>query len=178
MCKVLRRLQEHGIKLKPSKCKLFQKEVCFSGRIVSADGYKIDPKGTAAVEAMKNSNPKIVKDIRTLLGFFGSFRRYIEDFSPIAKPLYDLLKDPSKAVKSKQKTSCKSGQLSSKYPVVWSNEHQEVLEYLIDCIVKAPVMAFPDNDLSFILHTDASQQGLGAVLYQKQADSLWVIAYT
>ena len=70
---------------------------------------------------MKDSNPKTVKDIRTLLGFLGSFCRYIKDFSYIAKPLYDLLKDPSEAVKSKQKTSSKSGQLSSKYPVVWSN---------------------------------------------------------
>ena len=50
-------LQEHGIEIKPSKFKLFQTEVCFLGRIGSAESYKIDPKSTAAVEAMKDSNP-------------------------------------------------------------------------------------------------------------------------
>ena len=157
--KVLRRLQEHGIKLKPSKCKLFQKEVSFSGKIVSAESYKINPKSTAAVEARKDSKPKTVRDIRTFLGFLGSSRRYIKNFSCIAKPLYDLLNDQSKAVNSEEKTSCKSSQLLSKYPVVWSNEHQEISDYLIDCIVKALVMAFSEYDLLFNLHMELPNKG-------------------
>ena len=50
--KVLRQLHSKGIKLKPKKCKLFQKEVTYLGHIVSAEGYRIDPKTTKPVEAL------------------------------------------------------------------------------------------------------------------------------
>ena len=65
MWKVLQKFQKHEIKL--SKCKLLQKEVSFLGRTVLAECYTIDPKCPAAVEAMKDSNPRTIKDITTLL---------------------------------------------------------------------------------------------------------------
>ena len=62
-------------------------------------------------------------------------------------------------------------------PVSWTSAHQSVLEELIGCLVSAPVMEYPDPRSPYVLHTDASENGLGAVLYQEQDDVLRVIAY-
>ena len=58
--------------------------------------------------------------------------------------------------------------VSSTQPITWTPKHQQVLEELLDLLVHPPIMAFPDFNLPYVLHTDASQDGLGAVLYQKQ----------
>ena len=90
--KVLRRLREHGVKLKPRKCKLFKKEVVFLGRVVSEEGYKLDPSSIKPVLSLKESSPKTVNEVRKLMGFLNYYRRYIKNFSKIAKPIYDLIK--------------------------------------------------------------------------------------
>ena len=90
----MRRLREHGIKLKARKCKMFKKEVNYLGRIVSADGYQVDSSNVKAVLALKETNPKTVGNVRKLLGLLGYYRKYIQDFSRIAQPLFELLKAP------------------------------------------------------------------------------------
>lgn len=77
----------------------------------------------------------------------------------------------TKRVKGKHKGT------PSHKPIIWTDKHQHTLERLIDCLVEPPILGFPDFNKSFILHTDASQQGLGAVLYQEQEGKLRVIAY-
>lgn len=67
--KVLRALQYHGVKLKPEKCELFRREVRYVGRLVSADGVRVDPKDIEAVQALKHKRPQTVGDVRQLLGF-------------------------------------------------------------------------------------------------------------
>ena len=89
---VLRRLRKHGIKLKPNKCHLFQREVRYLGRIVSQSEHRIDPESTKAVTSLKESRPKTVGEVRKLTRLLSYYRRYIKNFSRIAKPLYDLLK--------------------------------------------------------------------------------------
>ena len=89
--KVLQRLPEKGVKLKARKCKLVKHEVNHLGRIVSPEGYRIDPSNVKAVQELKNSVPKQVGDIRKLLGLLGYYRRYIPDFARRAKPLFELL---------------------------------------------------------------------------------------
>lgn len=79
---VLRQLRKHGVKLKPSKCSLFPREVCFLGRIVNHSGHTIDPRNTVVVTKLRDSNPKTVGDVRTLTGLLS-----IKQFSRIAKPL-------------------------------------------------------------------------------------------
>ena len=91
---VLRRLQEHGIKIKPSKCKFFQRQFRYLGRVVSGDGYSLDSADTAAVHNLAKEKPATVGDVRKLLGFLSYYRQYIQDFSRIAKPLHDLMVDP------------------------------------------------------------------------------------
>ena len=93
---VLRRLKSRGVKLKPSKCRLFEKEVVFLGRIVSEQGYRMDPKGTDAIKQLKDVPPRTVGEVRKLVGLLGVYRRQIPNFSKIAKPIYDLLNDSDK----------------------------------------------------------------------------------
>ena len=176
--KVLQALQRHGVKLKPEKCELFRKEVRYVGRLVSADGVRVDPKDLEAVRVLKYRAPKTVGDVRQVLGFLSYYRSYVQDFSRIAQPLYDLLKVQSDNPQSKpSRGKTKSPQQSSRTPVEWNEKHQQVLERLIDMLMEPPVLAYPDFNQPFTLHTDASQKGLGAVLYQHQDGKLRVIAY-
>ena len=181
---VLRRLRKHGVKLKPSKCSLFQREVRYLGRIVNQSGHSVDPETTKAVTSLRESMPETVGEVRKLTGLLSYYRRYISDFAKIAKPLYDLLKEPEKRGQSPRRTQRRNtrlvrnkGQVSSREPVNWTSEHQAAIDKLISAISNPPVMAYPQYTQPFILHTDASEQGLGAALYQKQAGQLRVIAY-
>jgi len=180
---VLRRLKSKGIKVKPSKCKLFRLETRFVGQLVSEQGYRMDPADIQPIFDLKEKEPGTVGEVRQLMGLLGYYRKYISDFSRRARCLYDLLSEvdsPVDAKKQKSKTSRKKtkGQKSSREKVDWREEHQRTLEELINCLTTAPVMAYPDYEKPFILHTDASAEGLGAVLYQRQEDQqLRVIAY-
>ena len=88
---VLRRLREHGVKLKLKKCSFFKRQVTFLGRIISEQGYTIDPANTKAISCLKENPPKTVEEIRKVVGLLGYYRRYIRNFAQRAKPLYDLL---------------------------------------------------------------------------------------
>lgn len=149
------------------------------GRLVSAEVVRIDTKDIAAVQALSKTTPNTVGDVRKLLGFLSYYRAYVQDFARIAKPLYDLLQVKGNHTVSPQlKTSKgKGGQLSSRAPTQWTQEHQGVLDGLINILSNPPVLAYTDFDLPYVLHTDASAKGLGAVLYQRQEGKLRVIAY-
>ena len=118
--KVLRRLKEHGVKLKPRKCKLFEREVTFLRRIVSKEGYKLDSSSIKPVLALRDSPPKTVNEVCRLMGSLNDYRRYVTDFSRIAKPIYDLVKTrsrPPQEVKRDKSTKDRSddGQLPAKH---------------------------------------------------------------
>ena len=174
--RVFQRLKEHGVKLKPKKCTVFKREVVFLGRVVSKEGYKLDPSTTAPILRLKDTPPKTVNEVRKLMGFLNYYRRYIANFSRIAKPIYDpVMTSESDLAKAKSRERCRGK--SSNQPVTWTSTHQSILAQLIDCLVSAPVMAYPDPHKPYVLHTDASESGLGAVLYQEQNGILRVIAY-
>ena len=181
--KVLRRLREHGVKLKPRKCKVFRKEVKFLGRVVSSEGYKLDMESINPVLNLQNTTPKTVGDIKKLVGLLGYYRHYIKDFSRIAKPIYDLQTAPieSKSRIRNEKLNFKrkqsSNQLPSNVSIQWTEEHQKALDQLVKLLTSPPIMAYPCFKDPFILHTDTSEVGLGAVLYQDQNGISKVIAY-
>lgn len=176
---VFQRLWEKGLKLKPSKCHLFQKSVRYLGHLITTTGHTIDPSDTTAVKKLREKKPKNVGEVRQLMGFIGFYRGYIPEFSRRAKPIYDLLKEePEPNKKGRTKLTKKKGQKCSNTPVVWTTEHQNILEELIDLLISPPIMAYPKFDEPYVLHIDACQNGLGAILYQRQSTGkLSVIAY-
>ena len=174
---VFQRLKDHGLKLKPSKCTFFQSKVKYLGHVVSKEGIHTDPD---KIETVQNwPIPVNVKSLRRFLGFTGFYRRFIKGYAKVARPLYDQLKGDT-TVKSKSRTKKKQKMKDGdKQPTFqWGTEQQNAFNHLINLLTKAPILAYADYSKSFILHTDASRDGLGAILYQKQQDnSQRVIAY-
>jgi len=79
---VLRKLRQHGVKLKPRKCSLFKHEVCFLGRIVSGDGYQMNTGCVKAIEKkLKETRLKTVGEVRQLAGILSYYRRYNKNFA-------------------------------------------------------------------------------------------------
>ena len=157
---VFERLHHHGLKLQPQKCRLFRREVTYLGHIVSKEGVAVDPEKTAAVREWPV--PTTVKDVRSFLGFAGYYRRFVKGFSKIALPLNNLLQGTGG-----KKTAA----------VTWTPDCQAAFEKLKGVLLQAPVLAYADFKAPFRLYTDASFQGLGAVLSQVQEGKERVIAY-
>ncbi|PIK59004.1 putative thy-1 membrane glycoprotein isoform X1 [Apostichopus japonicus] len=164
---VFQRLEKHGLKIKPSKCHLFQEEIGYLGHVVSSKGIATDPEKTAVVE--KWEAPRNAKEVRSFLGLAGYYRRFIKGFSKIAGPLYDLVGATTK--KSGKEVTPKQNSFQ------WLSKQQEAFEKLKKSLTTAPVLSYPDYTKPFIVHTDASAQGLGAVLSQVSDGQEKVIAF-
>ena len=165
---VFARLQQHGLKIKPAKCSFFQTEVRYLGHlIVAGEGIKPDPEKTAVVQDWPQ--PTNVTELRSFLGFTGFFRKFIQQYSIIASPLFTYLR--GSAGKGKPKTkSCRKIDLYD----------AAVLAFLTlkERLTEEPVLQFADFNRLFIVETDASLSGLGAVLSQRREDgSKAVITY-
>ena len=130
--RVLRRLSENGVKLKPRKCNMFRQVVNFLGRIISPEGYKLDPESLKPILHLQKSTPKTVGDVRRLLGLLGYYRRYIKTFSSITKPLYDISATSEKRQSKSKQASKSNNQLHSKSSVIWNKTHQSILDKLIE----------------------------------------------
>ena len=126
---VLRKLGQ--LKASKRKCSLFKREVCFLGRIVSGDGYRMDPGCVKAIEMLKEARPKTVGEVRQLAGILSYYHRYIRNFPKVARLIYDLLK-----------TTGKNGQPSSKTPV-WGSKQQEAMVELVDHHSKSTFHGLP-----------------------------------
>ena len=81
---MLRRICNNGIKLKPKKCDLFANEARYLGRIVSKDGYCMDPSNADTVRSLKGNPPKTIGSLRKIIGFLSYYWRYIKDFAKIS----------------------------------------------------------------------------------------------
>ena len=165
---VFRKLREHGLKIEPKKCQFFGSQVNYLGHIVTAEGVTTDP---AKTEAVKNwPTPNSLKDLRSFLGFASYYRRFVPGFAQTAKPLHQLVAELSNGGKSGRSRGVAVGGK-------WTEECQEAFSRLKGALTSAPVLAYPDYNLPFVLETDASNEGLGAVLSQEQDGSRKVIAY-
>ncbi len=155
---VLKRLKQTGLKLKWGKCHFLQKEVKFLGHQISADGIATDPSKVAAVKEWPV--PSTVKELQSFLGLCSYYRRYVEGFSKIAAPLHDVVNQCHSVYSS--------AKASQKLSALWDTECQQAFDLLKERLITAPVLGFADFTRPFILETDASGQGLGAILYQQQ----------
>ena len=153
---VFMRLQAAGLRLKSSKCFFRTNKVVYLGFVVSREGISADPE---KVEAVRNfPQPQDVKSLRSFLGLASYYRRFISGFSVVANPLFALTK---KDVDSQWTATC-----------------EEAFQELKKRLTEAPVLAFPVFHQRFLLDTDASGIGLGAVLAQKQeGGSVRPVAY-
>ena len=141
---VLQKLIEHQLYAKFSKCEFLLKEVSFLGHIISNGGVAVDPKKVRDERSW--NQPQDVSDIQSFLGLAGYYRRFIEGFSKIAKPMTALLEKNAK--------------------FMWSKECQASFEELKKRLTSALVLILPDLTKSFSIYCDASWKGLGCVLMQ------------
>ena len=155
---VFGRLRDAGLRLKPKKCLFLRNEVPYLGHVISADGIRPDPAKTDKVKSFPV--PHDVTTLRQFIGLASYYRRFVPGFAKIAAPLHALTKKD--------------------VPFNWTPQCDEAFCKLKDLLVTAPVLAYPHfgSDKEFILETDASGLGLGAVLSQQQDDGfIHPIAY-
>ena len=152
---VFNRLRSANLKLKPSKCKLLQLKVKFLGSVVSEKGIEPDPDKLTAISEWPV--PKNLTEVRALVGLASYYRRHVEGFSDIAKPLSELTK--------------------KNQPFLWGPEQQSAFDKLKYCLTYYPVLAPPLSEGKYIIDTDASDFAMGAVLQQEQHGTVRVIAY-
>ncbi|WVZ81080.1 hypothetical protein U9M48_028503 [Paspalum notatum var. saurae] len=148
---VLQRLREHKLYAKFSKCEFWIDEVRFLGHVVSKGGIAVDPSKVSTVTNWKV--PEIPKEVCGFLGLAGYYRRFIEDFLRIAKPMTSLLEKDAE--------------------FRWTNAQQAAFDELKKRLTTAPVLTLLDQQKKFIVYCDASRDGLGCVLMQEGK----VIAY-
>jgi transposase InsO family protein len=147
--KLLTSLRKHKLVVKLSKCKFAQQEVKFLGHVISQNAIKTNPE---AVEAIKNwmkpagGGKKAVTAVRGFLGMAGWYRKFIPHFADIAKPLVHLTKND--------------------ITWEWTSECQTSFEQLRDALTQSPVLGIADPTKNYILHTDASDHAMGAILQQ------------
>lgn len=152
---LMQRLRKANLQLQSDKCEFLRPEVNYLGHIISKEGLKPDP---AKLDAVKNFPiPKKQKNIRSFLGLTGYYRRFIRNFSKIAKPLTKLLEKDA--------------------DFKWSQEASDAFETLKENLCTAPILQYPDFSKPFIITTDASGIAIGAILSQGEIGKDKPIAY-
>ena len=152
---VFQRMREANLKLKPSKCCLFQRSVKFLGHVVSEKGIQTDPE---KIEAIKNwPTPRTAKQVKSWIGLCSYYRKFVKGFADISRPLHKI---------------CHKGQKFN-----WSEECDKAFNHLKEALTSPPILTYPRLDQQFILDTDASNHALGAVLSQEIDGKEHVIAY-
>eukprot|EP00112_Aurelia_sp_Birch-Aquarium-sp1_P008584 Seg1949.8 transcript_id=Seg1949.8/GoldUCD/mRNA.D3Y31 product="Retrovirus-related Pol polyprotein from transposon 17.6" protein_id=Seg1949.8/GoldUCD/D3Y31 len=152
---VLSRLRTGGLKLKVRKCTFCAPQVKYLGHVASKDGLRPDKSKVSAVQSFPL--PQDLTQLRSFLGLIGYYRRFIQDFSLHAEPLYRLSK--------------------KNVPYVWGPEQEKAFSYMKKALTSSPVLQFPDFNLPFFVQSDASDKGFGAILGQIRNGSEVVVAY-
>jgi len=127
-------------------------------------------------ESVNWAVPKDADETRTFLGFSGYYRRFVKDYAKIAKPLIDLVHDIHGKHKSRRRKSMDKIKTSPN-EFQWGEQQQTAFDVLKTHLTTPPILTYPDYTKPFILHTDASMNGLGAVLYQEVNGKDRVVAY-
>ncbi|GJW18058.1 putative reverse transcriptase domain-containing protein [Tanacetum coccineum] len=143
---ILELLKKEELYAKFSKCEFWIPKVQFLGHVIDSEGIHVDP---AKIESIKDwTSPKSPTEIRQFLGLAGYYRRFIEGFSKIAKPMTKLTQ--------------------KKIQFVWGDKQEAAFQLLKQKLCSAPILALPEGSEDFIAYCDASKKGLGVVLMQRE----------
>src|SRR5271155_2956486 len=141
---ILERFRQANLKLNMEKCHFCQKELIFLRHTISAEGILPD---LTKVDKVKNfAVPINLTELRGFIGLASYYRRFIQDFSTIVEPMNRLLRKDT--------------------PYIWNENCQKAFNTLKEKLTTAPILIYPDFTKPFLLYTNASYQGLGAVLSQ------------
>lgn len=155
LSEVFERLQKANLTLSRKKCSFCRTELKYLGYVVSRQGLHVDPEKVSAI--VNIPIPQSVQEIRRIIGMSSWYRRFIPNYSTRIAPLTNLIR---KNVKFN-----------------WSIECDEALHTIKDALISAPILTCPDMNKPFVLQTDASGYGIGAVLTQTQDGCEKVICY-
>ena len=159
---VFEKLDEAVLRLKPRKCEFFKLQLEYLGHVVSKAGIEMNPKKIAAI--INWPRPVTVNQVQSFLGFCNYYRKFIKHYAQVAKPLCQLISGDNAKAKKKE--------------IEWSEQCKKAFCELKEICSNTPVLAYADYQRPFKVHTDASENSLGAVLYQEQDDGTTrVIAY-
>ena len=146
---VLALLKKHKLFLKPDKCEFEKTRVEYLGVIVSHNSVEMDPAKISGVAEWPTPTNK--KEVQSFLGLTNFYRRFIQDFSRHARPLFDLTRNNEKWR--------------------WTVEEQSAFDTLKSAVTSAPVLASPDNSRPFCIEADSSDFATGAVLSQQSLET-------
>jgi hypothetical protein len=152
---LFQRFRESKLKIEPFKCEFLRAEVQLLGHVATDEGLRPNPKKTEVVRNF--SEPKPVKQLRGFFGISSYDRRFIHNYSKVAKSLYELLK--------------KDAVYNGKEP------QQNAFQTLKELLVMAPILQYPDYSRLFIITTDASGNAAGCILSQGETGKNLPIAY-
>ena len=160
---VMKHLQDFNLKIKPKKTFFFQSQVLFLGHTLSKDGISPNPEKVQKVKDWPV--PSNAKKVHSFLGLASYYRQFIPQFVKWASPLHELIRPVA------TKKTCARIKLpplqQNLPPFKWTSVQQESFDKLKLALTSAPVLAYPDYEKPFLLETDASLKGLGAVLSQE-----------
>lgn len=153
---IFQRLESNNLTLQPDKCEFLRKEVAYLGHIVSEEGLKPNPDKVKVITNFPR--PQNVKQIKQFLGLAGYYRRFIENFARISKPLTTLLQD--------------------NVDFQWTFDQEESFTILKNKLVSDPILQYPDFQKDFIVTTDASGYAISGILSQGEIGKDLPISYT
>jgi hypothetical protein len=148
---VLEILRQNSLYLKADKCVFEKFKVEYLGLIISQGKLEMDPVKVNGVAQWPE--PTSVAEVQSFLGFVNFYRRFIQSFSDIARPLHDLTRKNT--------------------PWKWEEKERNAFESLKKSVTSSPILVFPDETKPFKVEADSSGYATGAVLSQEGEDGKW-----
>src|SRR5277367_5168266 len=146
--KVLQKLREHDLYLKPKKCEFRKPQVEYLGMVIQKGRISMDPVKLGGIQDWPV--PTTVKQVRSFLGFGNFYRKFIKNFSNLAQPLNELLKKDKR--------------------FKWNTNQQQAFDILKQRFTEEPVLMMPDHTRPFQIEVDASKYATGGILTQTDSN--------
>ena len=160
------RLSQFNLKLKPTKCHFFQRQFKYLGHVVNTEGILPDPDKVRAIKEMPI--PRNATELRSFLGICNYYRKFVPDFAATTATLFKL---------AGHSTSPHASPQFNAQPFVLREPDLKIIQHLKDSLTRSPILHHPNFDLPFVVQTDASLVGLGAILSQRIDGQERVVEY-